>query len=342
MGSPSIIQFPRPISTGAWGYRPSIANQLCSSNPLAPPSFPGEIWTHLVPQSAMSLLHLLAWSLNSSLWLLTALPVTQDLSLKSQWNYSWVQPSLVRTRNPGPRKIFNFSHVTHRGWGDRSVPFTFSLLVQTVMKTKSAAISCAALPCWVKVTRGGWSLLFNFVYIFHQRILCLCLFLTSTCPVTICPVTAVLIRLKQFLLLAGSSPLKPFALLVTLAVENRLREKFPAGCICIFAHLAISRQVNRAMQQFQLLCGVECTCTVSISVLYCSDGGANKISVPDEQRESRIALTVFDPFGWSFPRIHSLLEPSFFNRNYSLIPPFTISPADLLSFISISPCAHHK
>lgn len=85
------------------------------------------------------------------------------------------------------------------------------------------------------------SLLFNFVYIFHQRVLCLCLFLTNTCSVTVCPVTPVLIRLKQFLILACSSPLKPFALLIsTLSVENRLRDKFPAGCVCIFAHLAIS------------------------------------------------------------------------------------------------------
>lgn len=146
---------------------------------------------------------------------------------------------------------------------------------------------------WMKL-----SFHFNFVYIFHQRVLCLCLFLTNTCPVTVCPVTPVLIRQKQFPLLASSSPLKPFVLLIcSLSVENRLREKFPAGCICIFAHLAIFRQVNRATQQFQQLCGVELQYTVSISGLYCRDGGANKISIPDEQRESRIAFTAFDPFG---------------------------------------------
>lgn len=138
---------------------------LCLCKPVvfiklpAPCSFPGEIWTHLVPQSVMSLLHLLS----SSLWLLTAFPVTQDLSLKSQWNYPWVQSSLVRPRNPSPGKIFNFLPITHRGWGDRSVPFTekpmisFSLPVQTVMKTKSASVSHAALPWWVKVTQGGWN-----------------------------------------------------------------------------------------------------------------------------------------------------------------------------------------
>lgn len=141
--------------------------------------------------------------------------------------------------------------------------------------------------------------LFNFVYIFHQGVLCLCLFLTNTCLLTVCPVTPVLKRQKQLPLLAGSSPLKPFVLLISsLSVKNRLREKFPAGCICIFAHLANSSQVQpRAMQQFQHLCGVEPQYTVSISGLYCGDGGANKASIPDEQRESRIAFTAFDPFG---------------------------------------------
>lgn len=170
------------------------------------------------------------------------------------------------------------------------------------------------------------SFLFNFIYFFHQKALCLCLFLTNTCPVTVCPVTPVLIRLKQFPLLAGSSPLKPFALLIsTLSVENRLREKFPAGCICVFAHLAISREVNRATQQFQHLCGVEPQYLHRPHLCFISRWWRSKQGFHSWWTER-----IKDCFHclWSIwlrtslPRIHSLLEPSFFNRNYSLIPPF--------------------
>lgn len=70
------------------------------------------------------------------------------------------------------------------------------------------------------------SFLFNFVYIFHQRVLCLCLFLTDTCPVTVCPVTPVLIRQKLFPLLDDSAPLKPFGLLISsLSVEKTGSER---------------------------------------------------------------------------------------------------------------------
>lgn len=171
------------------------------------------------------------------------------------------------------------------------------------------------------------SFLFNFVYIFHQRVLCLCLFLTNTCPVTVCPVTPVLIRQKLFPLLDDSAPLKPFGLLISsLSVENRLREKFPAGCICIFAHLAISRQINRATQQFQHLCGVELQHTVSISGLYCGDGGANKIPfLMNRENQGLLSLPLIHlaenipplnsfPFRAIFLQWKLLLNSSFFDH----------------------------
>ena len=195
------------------------------------------------------------------------------------------------------------------------------------MKRKSAGISRAALPYQVKVNSVEEIQFpfqfcshfspnsFGFMFIFKENMK------------TVCCVTPVNETKTLFPLTTGSA-LKPFALLIpTLSRENRLREKFPAWCICIFARLAVSREVNRATQSFKHFSGTKrwhlrCPWLCFILRWWKSEKDFHSRWAESTEVCFRcpwsICLKTYLP--WTY----SPLELSFLNSNCSLIPPFRV------------------
>lgn len=150
----------------------------------------------------------------------------------------------------------------------------------------------------------------------------------------------VLMRLKHFPLPISSS-LKPFVLLIsTLSSENRLREKFPAAYICIFARLAISREVKRATQQFKHFSGAEQRYLLSPALLrtvmeeqtripfLMNSENQGLLSPPLIHSSENIPPLYSFPFRATFPQFKLLLNSS-----------FSRAPDYKLFLVSIRPCA---
>lgn len=145
-------------------------------------------------------------------------------------------------------------------------------------------------------------------------------------------------RLKHFPLPISSS-LKPFVLLIsTLSSENRLREKFPPGYICIFARLAISREVKRATQQFKHFSGAEQRYLLSPALLrtvmeeqtripfLMNSENQGLLSPPLIHSSENIPPLYSFPFRATFPQFKLLL-----NSSFSSAPDYKLSsyPSDL-------------
>lgn len=159
---------------------------------------------------------------------------------------------------------------------------------------------------------------------------------------TVCYLSHALMRLKQFTLPISSS-LKPFVLLIsTLSSENRLREKFQAGYICIFARLAISKEVKRATQQFKHFSGAELRYLLSLALLH--------IVVMEEQTRFPFLMNSENQGLLSPLLIHSSENiPPLYSFPFRAIFPqfklllnssFSSAPDNKLFLISIRPCAH--